>query len=461
MKILFYNTYLKKKKRFIPHEKGSINLYTCGPTVYNFVHLGNFRFYIFIDLFKRLFLSLGFKVKHVMNITNVGHLENDSDLGEDKINKTSLIYKKNPFHITSYYKFFFLFYCIKLRLLKPEFLINATNVIYEINNFIYYLEKKSFCYNENDNFYFNVFFFINNNFNYSLYYINTLCSKKKYSTNSLNLNFILWFNNSKYKNHIMRWQMLYYNYLGFPGWHIECSAISSKYFSSFLDFHISGEDHIYIHNKNEIFQSESFFLNKWVNVWMHCGFLLFKNRKMSKTLNNFLTLKSLFINGYSYLNYRFFCINFFYKNEIYFSLLFYNSYRNKFFKLINEYNNLIFEFSNNFNFNYINYYRKKIWSDFCDDLNTKNCVNYIWKFLKSAKINSITKKILILDIDRVLSFFDNSPFYNKKKKDKLLFKRSIYRINKKWRHSDLIRLKLKRNGIFIKDNYLKFLSEKK
>ena len=451
MKFFFFNSYFKKRVIFIPYLNNLINIYSCGPTVYNFSHLGNLRFYIFTDFVKSFFYCLGFKIFHVMNITDVGHLERDSDYGEDKINKISIKKKISPLFVTNFYKYYFLKNLKKIFFFKPDFLFNASDIIYEIRNFIFYLEKSEFSYFLNGNMFFNVFIFIFSTINYSINFFSNFSKLEFFTNNIKEKDFVLWFNNSKFKSHLMKWNFSL-NSNGFPGWHIECSSITLKFFLNKLDIHISGQDHFSIHNKNEIFQSEAFLLNNWVKLLFHVNFLLVNEKKMSKSLNNFLTLKDLYKNGFSPLNFRFYCLNFNYKNEISFNFSFFLKIKKSFKLLIS-----IFFFNLNKNtlfldYKIINFYRKKLWYFLYNDFDGSSFINFLFIFLKKNSIFSLNKFFIFFEFNRVFKFLKNNFYSLNIKILFLIRKRLFYRNLKKYLFSDLIRNKINISYLLVKDS---------
>lgn len=272
MKFSVYNTLTRAKEEIIPVEKGRIKLYTCGPTVYNYAHIGNLRTYIFEDVLKKAMEYTGLEVRHVMNITDVGHLESDSDTGEDKMALGASREKKTVWEIARFYEEAFLKDCRLLNIAAPTIVCRATEHIEDMIKFIQILEHKGFTYIANGNVYFSIEKYPDYarlaNLSMEELEAGSRVEVDPFKKNPLD--FVLWFTNSKFSNQIMQWESPWGK--GFPGWHIECSAMSMKYLGERIDIHCGGVDHIPVHHTNEIAQSESAVGHKWVNYWMHGEF---------------------------------------------------------------------------------------------------------------------------------------------------------------------------------------------
>ncbi len=317
-----YNTLTKKTEELKPINPGHVNLYTCGPTVYNYAHIGNLRTYIFEDLLKRALLYEGFQVKHAMNITDVGHLVGDGDEGEDKLEVGAKREGKNPLDIAKFYKEKFFQDTDALNILRPDTVLPATQAIPEQVEIIKTLEQKGFTYIGEKAIYFDT----SKLADYGKLSGQKLSEKKSGAREEVVLDpdkkhpadFALWFFlKGKYENHILHWASPWGE--GFPGWHIECSAISRKILGQPFDIHCGGVDHIRTHHTNEIAQSEAAFGLPLANMWMHGEFLLVDSGRMGKSEGNFITLDTLKEKGFSPLDYRYMCLQAHYRTQLNFT----------------------------------------------------------------------------------------------------------------------------------------------
>lgn len=313
----FYNTLTRSKQEFTPLNGKIVTMYSCGPTVYNYAHIGNLRTYVFMDLIRRVLKYDGYKIKGVMNITDVGHLMADSDDGEDKMQKASREQQKSPYEIAEYYSNVFFTDLKKLNIGKPEIIAKATDHIQEMINYVVALLDAGYAYETSDGIYFDIAKFPK---------YGSLSGKKRddqvagarveVNTEKRNPDdFALW--KKADPLHIMQWESPWG--MGFPGWHIECSAMSQKYLGKVFDIHSGGVDHIPIHHENEIAQNEALTGEKSVEFWMHGEFMLVDGGKMSKSLGNTYTIAQLEERGYSPIDFRFFCLNAHYRKKLNFT----------------------------------------------------------------------------------------------------------------------------------------------
>ena len=313
----FYNTLSRTKEDFKPINPKFVTMYSCGPTVYNYAHIGNLRTYIFMDLVRRALRLSGYKIKGVMNITDVGHLMADSDDGEDKMAVASRQQNKTPWEIAEYYSKIFFEDLAKLNIGKPEIIAKATDHIEDMINYVLDLEAHGFSYETSDGIYFDIAKFPN----YGCLSRANLDDQLAGARVEVNdekrhpADFALW--KKADPLHIMQWQSPWG--MGYPGWHIECSAMSQKYLGKTFDIHSGGVDHIPIHHENEIAQNEAITGEKSVNYWIHGEFMLVDNGKMSKSLGNTYTIAQLEEKGYSPLDFRFFCLNTHYRKKLNFT----------------------------------------------------------------------------------------------------------------------------------------------
>lgn len=299
---------------------GQLSLYCCGPTVYNFAHIGNLRTYLFEDIVRRAFTFFGYKVSHVMNITDIGHLTDDADDGEDKMLRSATEQKKSVSEIADYYAAAFFSDCEKLNVLRPHTVCKATDHIGDMIALAQRIEKNGYAYVSNTNLYFDTKKF--NSYGLGRQVVtdqNQLRGRVEQDDAKRNLNdFVLWFTKSKYENHAMLWDSPWGR--GYPGWHLECSAMSMRYLGEQFDMHCGGVDHISVHHTNEIAQVESVTGKRWVRYWVHGEFLLMDEEKISKSTGNFITLSDLSHNGFDSLDFRYLCLGGHYRSQLRFSL---------------------------------------------------------------------------------------------------------------------------------------------
>ncbi|MDU4861017.1 MAG: cysteine--tRNA ligase [Terrisporobacter othiniensis] len=462
MDLKLYNTLSRNVEKFIPIEEKRVKMYTCGPTVYNYAHIGNLRTYIFEDVLKRTLKYNGYEVDHVMNITDVGHLQSDGDTGEDKMEMGAKRENKSVLDIARFYEGKFLKDLKSLNIQVANHIPRATDHVKEMIELIEKLEKRGYTYIANNNVYFSIDKFEDYNklANLSLEEMNAgnRVEVDIYKKNPLD--FVLWFTNSKFENHILQWDSPWG--VGFPGWHVECSAMAIKYLGEYMDIHCGGIDHIPVHHTNEIAQSEGALGHKWVNYWLHGEFLILDKGKMSKSSGSFITLNSLIENNVDPLVYRYYVLQSKYRKPLVFSYDRLKDASNSFeilknkIKLINDNvdneilinENIIKEYKNRF-LKYIN-----------DDLNIANGFTLLHEVIKSENLNNKEKKIIIDDFDKVFGLNLNELSDDKEKLDKdfvnkinlLIKEREAARKNKDYKKSDEIRDYLLQNNIELMDN---------
>ncbi len=324
MALQLYNTFGRKKEQFIPIQEGRCGFYGCGPTVYNYAHIGNLRAYVFLDTLDRVMRFLGYDVNHVMNITDIGHLTGDADDGEDKMLNTAKERGQSVLEVAAFYTNAFYNDIDRLNIRRPDIVCKATDHIDEMIELIKKLEQKGHTYMAGGNLYFDISTFPDYgkmaNIN-----LDDLKAGARIDVDANKRNpydFVLWFTKSKFENQALVWDSPWG--VGYPGWHLECSAMSMKYLGETFDIHTGGIDHIPIHHTNEIAQSEGATGKKWVNYWLHNEFLVMSKgkgdgEKMSKSSGGFLTLQSLVDKGYDPLDYRFFLLGGHYRSQLAFS----------------------------------------------------------------------------------------------------------------------------------------------
>ena len=312
-----YNTMDRRKEDFIPLSDKKVTMYSCGPTVYNYAHIGNLRTYIFMDIFRRTLRYDGYKLKGVMNITDVGHLMSDGDDGEDKMEKASREQKKSPYEIAEYYTKIFFDDLAKLNIGRPEIIAKATDHIADMIKYVQALLDKGNAYEIDDGIYFDIGKFPEYG-KLSRLNLEEQQAGARVEVNSQKrhpADFALW--KKAEPNHIMQWESPWG--MGYPGWHIECSTMSRKYLGDVFDIHTGGVDHIPVHHENEIAQSEALVGKKTVDYWVHGEFMLVNNGKMSKSLGNTYTIADLEKKGYSAMDFRYFCLNTHYRKKLNFT----------------------------------------------------------------------------------------------------------------------------------------------
>jgi cysteinyl-tRNA synthetase len=441
-----YNTLTRNKDEFVPYTKGKVGMYTCGPTVYNYAHIGNLRTYIFEDVLKKSLEYVNYKVKHVMNVTDVGHLQSDGDEGEDKMSLGASREHKTVWEIAKFYEDAFFEDCTKLNIKRPTIVCKATDHIQDMIDLIKVLEEKGYTYVSNGNVYFEIDKFPDYTklANISIDDLKA-GSRIEIDPNKKNpLDFVLWFTNSKFSNQIMQWESPWGR--GFPGWHLECSAMSIKYIGEYLDIHCGGIDHIAIHHTNEVAQSEGALGHKWVKYWMHGEFLVLDSGKMSKSSGDFLTISRLEEEGYSPLDYRYFCLQSKYRKQLVFSFESLKDAKKGYKKLKERIATVL----NSINKNdvtgneKINEYKEKFSSYISDDLNIANALTVLFDVLKDEELNNKEKAILIEDFDKVLSLDlmtieNETTNIDEELINKLIIERADARSSKNWARADEIR----------------------
>ena len=397
-----YNTATRQREEFIPNEPGKVSMYTCGPTVYHFAHIGNLRSYIMEDVLEKYFRYVGYDVTRVMNITDVGHLASDADEGEDKMLKGAKRENKSVMEIAKFYTDAFFADCEKLNIKTPDIVEPATSCIDEFIKVIEGLIEKGYAYLAGGNVYFDTSklekYYIFNDFKEEDLAVGVREGVEE-DTNKKNKNdFVLWFTKSKFEDQALKWDSPWG--VGYPGWHIECSCISMKHLGDKLDIHCGGIDNAFPHHTNEIAQSEAYIGHKWCNYWFHVLHLNTNSGKMSKSTGEFLTVSLLESKGYDPMEYRFFCMQSHYRKNLVFS---YENLDNA--KI--SYNKLIAKIATLKEGGEVDAEAfaslKTRFTDAMDnDLLTSLAITAVYDVLK-AKTNDATKLALIADFDRVLS----------------------------------------------------------
>ena len=397
-----YNTLSRSLEEFIPREGNKVQMYTCGPTVYHFAHIGNLRTYMMEDVLEKLLRYSGYDVTRVMNITDVGHLTSDGDTGEDKMLKGAKREKKTVMEIAEFYKNAFFSDCAKLNIKTPDVIEPATQCIPEFIKTIEGLIEKGYAYLADGNVYFDTskvddYNALTGHSSEELMVgvredVTEDTSKRNKS------DFVLWFTKSKFDDQELKWDSPWG--IGYPGWHIECSCISMKHCGEYLDIHCGGVDNIFPHHTNEIAQSEAYLGHKWCNYWFHVHHLNDETGKMSKSKGEFLTVSLLESKGYDPIAYRFFCLQSHYRKPLVFSYESLDQASATYKKLLRRIDNL--KDGGDVDASYVLANREKFIKVVGSDMNTALGITAIYDILK-APVSDATKLACLKDIDSVLS----------------------------------------------------------
>ncbi len=458
-KLNLYNTLTKKVDEFQPIEEGKVSMYTCGPTVYHFAHIGNLRSYLMEDVLEKYLRYIGYDVKRVMNITDVGHLTSDADSGEDKMLKGAKREHKTVMEIAEFYKNAFFDDCAKLNIKTPDVVEPATNCIPEFIKMIEGLLEKDYAYVAGGNVYFDTSklkeYYVLSNQNEEDLQVGVRDDVDEDSNKKNKTDFVLWFTKSKFDSQELKWDSPWG--VGYPGWHIECSCISMKHLGEYLDIHCGGVDNIFPHHTNEIAQSESYIGHKWCNYWFHVQHLNDKSGKMSKSKGEFLTVSLLESKGYNPLVYRMFCLQSHYRKPLLFSYEVLDNVKTAYEKLVKRIAALGKE--GELMQDKIAEYRDKFNEAMGNDINTSQALTVLYDVLK-ADMNDVSKRFLVEDFDKVLSLglldaADNSgeavDEELSKMVESLIAERNAARKEKNFARADEIRQELLDKGIEIKD----------
>ena len=445
-----YNTLTRKKEEFVPLKKGTVKMYSCGPTVYNYAHIGNMRAYIFMDTLRKVLKYNGYKVKHVMNITDVGHLV--SDEGEDKMAKTARIENRSVYEIAKEYTDAFMKDIKALNIDTPEHIAKATEHIREMEIYVNDIVKNGYAYETSKGVYFDTSKLPNYGKMLSNNNIDDLKAGARVEVDTEKRNpqdFALWIKAPK--EHIMKWNSKWG--LCYPGWHIECSAMSRKYLGDKFDIHTGGVDHIPIHHENEIAQSIGATGHNLANYWMHVEFLLIDGGKMSKSLGNVYTLNDLKAKGIDALSYRYFTYSSHYRNKLNFTWDAIKSAKNS----LNKLRDMIAlhkDVNKKIDKNIISKYEEQFLDAINDDMNMPVAISIVWEIAKEKEKSNdfyeLIKKfdsVLSLDLDKNDKEDINIPEDIKL----ILNERKDARKNKNFAKSDELRDKLKELGYIVKD----------
>lgn len=402
-KFRFYNTLSREVETVIPNEDGKIAMYTCGPTVYHFAHIGNLRSYIMEDVLEKSLRYIGYDVKRVMNITDVGHLSSDADTGEDKMLKGAKREHKTVMEVAKFYTDAFFADCEKLNIKRPDVVEPATNCIPEFIHMIEVLLQKGYAYQAGGNIYFDTsklddYFVFSSAVEKEQLQVGVRDDVEEDENKKNKNDFVLWFTKSKFEDQALKWDSPWG--VGYPGWHIECSCISMKHLGEYMDIHCGGVDNIFPHHTNEIAQSESYLGHKWCNYWFHVNHLNDQSGKMSKSKGDFLTVSLLEEKGYDPVAYRMFCLQSHYRKPLVFSYENLDNVESAYEKLVKK----IATIQDEGELDKKSYaeYNAKFEDAICNDLNTSMAITVVYDVVK-ADISGKTKLALLNAFDKVLS----------------------------------------------------------
>lgn len=445
-----FNSMSMKSEPFIPYEGNKVSVYTCGPTVYNYAHIGNLRTYVSEDILVKTLRFMGYDVTRAMNITDVGHLESDADAGDDKMLKGARRENKTVWEIAEHYTQAFFEDMDKLGLARPDIVMKATEQIEHYIDFILKLEEKGFVYRAGGNVYFDVSK-VPNYTKLSKMPLENLQhgtrAEVEVDLNKKNpYDFVLWFTKSKFDDQEMKWDSPFGK--GYPGWHIECSVIALLAFGEQLDIHCGGVDHIPTHHTNEIAQTESYTGQPWVKYWWHAEFLIDKSGKMSKSKGEFLSLSTLEKSGFQPMHYKYFLLGSHYRKQLVFSEESMNTAREAYNKLKERTLTLAEPVPCE---NYLEEFKAAL----ADDLNTANALTVIYDVLKDKVLTGGEKHFVIARMEEVLGlglFAREAHGLDEALIEQLLVERNQAKAEKDYIKADEIRRRLSEMGVQIMDS---------
>lgn len=462
--LAIYNTLTKKVEPFVERKKGQVTMYTCGPTVYHYAHIGNLRSYMMEDVLEKYLNYAGYRVKRVMNITDVGHLSSDADTGEDKMLAGARREHKTVMEIAQFYREAFFADCGKLNIKTPEIVEPATNCIPDFIRVIQGLLDKGYAYCAGGNVYFDTSkleeYYVLSRQNEEELMVGAREDVEEDLNKRNKTDFVLWFTKSKFDDQELKWESPWG--VGYPGWHIECSCISMKHLGEYLDIHCGGVDNIFPHHTNEIAQSEAYVGHKWCNYWFHVQHLNDKTGKMSKSKGDFLTVSLLEQKGYQPLVYRLFCLQSHYRKPLLFTYQVLDNTKTAYEKLIRRIAALGRD--GEVQQDAVERYQREFNAAMGNDLNTSQALTVLYDVLK-ADINDVTKRYLVQDFDQVFSLdLTKEPEERENSQgnagtdqelaafvEAKLEERREARKNKDFAAADQIRQELQDRGVRIKD----------
>lgn len=459
--MILYNSLGQTKQEFVPFNDKEVNMYTCGPTVYHYAHIGNLRTYIMEDVLEKYLRFSGYNVKRVMNITDVGHLTSDADTGEDKMLKGAKREHKTVLEIAKFYTDAFFADCAKLNIKTPDVVEPATNCIDDFIEMVSVLLEKGYAYLAGGNVYFDTSkldsYYVFGNMNEDDLAVGVRDSVEEDENKRNKADFVLWFTKSKFEDQELKWESPWG--IGYPGWHIECSCISKKHNGEYLDIHCGGIDNAFPHHTNEIAQSEAYLGHKWCNYWFHVLHLNDARGKMSKSSGDFLTVSLLEEKGYNPLVYRMFCLQSHYRKPLTFTYESLDNTAKAYEKLTKRIAGLSKEGTADTEKAqpYLDSFKEAL----DNDLNTSLGLTCVYDVLK-AELDDATKLYLINEFDKVLSLdltnakpaqaqAESADGELNAEVEALIAQRTKARAEKDWATADAIRDKLKEMKVVIKD----------
>ena len=459
--MILYNSLGQTKQEFVPFNDKEVNMYTCGPTVYHYAHIGNLRTYIMEDVLEKYLRFSGYNVKRVMNITDVGHLTSDADTGEDKMLKGAKREHKTVLEIAKFYTDAFFADCAKLNIKTPDVVEPATNCIDDFIEMVSVLLEKGYAYLAGGNVYFDTSkldsYYVFGNMNEDDLAVGVRDSVEEDENKRNKADFVLWFTKSKFEDQELKWESPWG--VGYPGWHIECSCISKKHNGEYLDIHCGGIDNAFPHHTNEIAQSEAYLGHKWCNYWFHVLHLNDARGKMSKSSGDFLTVSLLEEKGYNPLVYRMFCLQSHYRKPLNFTYESLDNTAKAYEKLTKRIAGLSKEGTADTEKAqpYLDSFKEAL----DNDLNTSLGLTCVYDVLK-AELDDATKLYLINEFDKVLSLdltnakpaqaqAESADGELNAEVEALIAQRTKARAEKDWATADAIRDKLKEMKVVIKD----------
>ena len=454
MRITLYNTYTRKKEAVTLGEEGQVRLYTCGPTVYNLAHIGNLRTYVHEDVLRRALARSGLSVRHVMNVTDVGHLASDADSGEDKMVLGARREGKTVWEIARFYEDAFFRDIESLNILRAHQVCRATEHVEDMIAFVKALLDRGYGYEVDGNIYFDTSKVANYGFlgrldvDAQLAGARVEVDERKRSPRD----FVLWFSKSKFPNQVMQWDSPWGR--GFPGWHVECSVLAIKYLGERVDIHCGGIDHIPLHHTNELAQSEAYLGHAWCSIWMHCNFLKMGSGKMSKSAGGFVDLADVTEMGFEPFHYRYFCLGSHYRSELAFSDEGMRGAKNALERLRSHVRGWKkAEAEGGEPPGRALAYRRAFESAISDDLNTPVALSAVWNLARDDTIADWWKLGLVRAFDEVLGLRLDATQEERLSDSAmaLIREREAARESRDWERSDRLRDELQTRGVIVRD----------
>ena len=475
----FFNTRTRRIEPFAPIAPPKVTLYCCGPTVYNYAHIGNLRTYVFEDLLQRTIRLAGYDLHHVMNITDVGHLESDADQGDDKMMLAAARERKSPWDIARFYEDEFFRHTDMMKILRPDTICRATGHIPQMIAMIERLVARGHAYAVDGNVYFDTATFPAYP-DFARLQMDAQEATERIDADERKRNpadFVLWFGQSKYPNQIMKWESPWG--VGFPGWHIECSAMATEYLGETIDMHCGGIDHVPVHHTNEIAQSEGCFGHRWVNTWLHGEFLVVDDAKMAKSSGDFLHLDRLVEAGYDPMDYRYLLLTGHYRARLSFSFEALDGARQSLRTLRNlahdwsyaarergvdpdnpapgslrHYLQELLSKQTDKNIVPMSIWWMNFWNALSNDLHIPNALAVAWKMARDTKLTPTEKLTLMLEFDTIFGLDLAASTQSQSLPDDLMdliARRETARADKDWATADALRDELRARGVAIKD----------